>query len=266
MTINQISDSELGKFQTLIEIVGRLRSPAGCPWDMKQTNKSLKRYLLEECYEALEAIDSGDPQALSEEMGDILTQIAFCIQISQELGDFDLADVLTKVNQKLIRRHPHVFGDTTVVDVREVERNWEGFKAAERRLQNVDQSVVNSVPIELPALAYAQLMQDRVSRVGFDWEDLSGVLDKIVEEAEELRRAATEEEREHELGDLLFSVVNLGRWLGVHSEDALRQANQRFRQRYICMEKIANSRGQDFDQLPLAAKESLWQEAKKSIG
>ena len=262
MASKQIPESELGKFQTLIDIVERLRSPDGCPWDLEQTHSSLKRNLLEECYEALEAIDYGDAQSLAEEMGDILVQVAFHIQVARESGDFGLADVLTRVNQKLVRRHPHVFGDTTVSDAREVERNWERLKEVERGQQEVRRSPVGGIPKDLPALAYAQLMQDRVARVGFEWEDLSGVLDKIVEEVEELRRAVTEGERTHELGDLLFSVVNLSRWLGVHAEDALRQANRRFRQRYVRMEELAASRGQDFGQLPLEEKESLWQEVK----
>lgn len=230
---------------------------------MEQTHGSLKRNLLEECYEVLEAIDNGDPELLAEELGDILVQVAFHVQIAREAGDFALADVLTSVNHKLVRRHPHVFGDATVSDAREVERNWEKLKEQERGQGGARPSPVGGIPKDLPALTYAQLMQDRVARVGFDWEDLAGVLDKIIEEVGELRRAVTDQEKTHELGDLFFSLVNLSRRLNINAEDALRQANLRFQKRYARMEGLAASRGFDFGQLPLAEKELLWQEAKR---
>ena len=260
------SESDLGNFQTLVNIVARLRAPGGCPWDREQTHASLKRNLLEECYEALEAIDQASPPLLAEELGDLLVQIAFHADIAREAGEFTLADVLTGINGKLIRRHPHVFGDTSVADAREVERNWEQIKAEERAQQGVRKSPVDGIPGDLPALSYAQLMQDRVARMGFEWENVSGVLDKIVEEVEEFRQAATEAEKVHELGDLFLVMVNLCRWLDVQAEDALRQANGRFRRRYRQMEELAQQRGQDFAQLPLDDKEALWQEAKKIVG
>ena len=256
---------ELGQFQTLVSILQRLRAPGGCPWDQEQTHASLKRNLLEESYEVLEAIDSGNPQALAEELGDLLVQVGFHGQIAREAGEFDLGDVLTLVNQKLVRRHPHVFGDATAADAREVERNWEKIKEAERQQQGERKSPVDGIPKELPALAVAQLMQDRVGRVGrvgFEWKDISGVLDKVAEEVDELRQAETHEQKVHELGDLFFVMVNLARWLDIHAEDALRLANQRFRWRYLKMEALADSRGLDFAGLSLADKESLWQEAK----
>jgi len=262
MTSKEIPESELGKFQTLTAIVERLRSPGGCPWDMEQTHTSLKRNLLEECYEVLEAIDRGDPQLLAEELGDILVQVAFHLQIAREAGEFELSDVLASINRKLVRRHPHVFSDATVSDAREVERNWQKLKEQEKSQQGVRPSAVEGIPKDLPALTYAQLMQDRAARAGFDWEDVSGVLDKIAEEVEELRRAATEQEKAHELGDIFFSIVNLSRRMNLHAEDALRQANLRFQTRYARMESLAASRGLDFRQLPLAEKELLWQEAK----
>ena len=252
----------MGEFQTLLAIVERLRSPGGCPWDMEQTHASLKRNLLEECYEALEAIDKGEPKLLAEELGDILVQVAFHVQIARDAGEFALAEVLTSINRKLIRRHPHVFSDATVADAREVERNWEKLKEQERGQRGARQSPAEGIPSALPALSYAQLMQDRVARAGFDWEDVSGVLDKIVEEVDELRQAVTEREMTHEMGDLLFSIVNLSRRLNIHAEDALRQANLRFQRRYAQMESLAASRGLNFSQLPLAEKELLWQEAK----
>jgi len=247
----------------MVDIVARLRAPGGCPWDQEQTHGSLKRNLLEECYEVLEAIDRGEPKLLAEELGDLLVQVAFHADIARESGEFDLADVLTAINRKLVRRHPHVFGDVTVSDAREVERNWERLKEQERNQQGIKRSPVDSIPKDLPALTYAQLMQDRVGRVGFEWEDISGVLDKISEEVEELRQASNEAETIHELGDLFFSLVNLSRWLNIQAEDALRQANLRFRQRYNRMEDLAARRGQNFAQLTLDEKEALWQESKR---
>ena len=270
MTSNQPSqpftDADLGEFQTLVSIVARLRAPGGCPWDREQTHESLKRHLLEECYEALEAIDQGSPPLLAEELGDILVQVAFHADIAREAGDFTLADVLTAINGKLVRRHPHVFGDTSVSDAREVELNWEQLKAAERAQQGVRKSPVDGIPNALPALSYSQLMQDRVSRMGFEWEDVSGVLDKIVEEVEEFRQASSDSEKAHELGDMLMVMVNLCRWLDVQAEDALRQANGRFRRRYLQMEELAEQRNLDFEHLPLDEKEALWQEAKTITG
>ncbi len=248
----------LDSFQTLVHILQRLRAPDGCPWDREQTHTSLKRNLLEECYEVLEAIDGDDPNKLSEELGDLLVQVAFHSQIAKEGEEFGIDDVLTKANEKLIRRHPHVFGDIKVADAREVEHRWERLKEAEQP----NRSPVDGIPGELPALAYAQLMQDRVAKAGFEWEDISGVLDKVMEEVTELRQAASKEDRAQELGDLLLVLVNLARWMGIHAEDALRQANHRFRGRYVTMEKLAAQRDLNFASLPLEDKESLWQEAK----
>ncbi|MDA1129234.1 MAG: nucleoside triphosphate pyrophosphohydrolase [Chloroflexi bacterium] len=260
------SDQELGTFQTLIDIVARLRSPAGCPWDLEQTHNSLKRNLLEECYEVIEAIDKGEPEVLSEELGDLIVQVAFHADIAKQAGEFQIEDVLRQINSKLVRRHPHVFADGHAEDAREVERNWEQIKEQERQANGQRQSPVEGIPNGLPALSYAQLMQERVGKAGFEWEDVSGVLDKIIEEVAEFRAAATPEEKLHELGDLLFSMVNLTRWSDVHAEDALRQANQRFGRRYLSMESLASERGQDFNSLPLAQKEELWQEAKRLVG
>ena len=253
---------DVAPFQALLDIVRRLRGPGGCPWDQEQTHASLKRNLLEECYEVLEAIDSQDPTRLSEELGDVLVQVAFHCQMAEEAGEFQVKDVLTKINQKLTRRHPHVFGDAVVSDARDVEVQWEQLKQAE----GARTSRVEGIPRELPALATAQLMQDRVGRDGFEWDDIGGVLEKVAEEAEELQRASSDQERIAEFGDLLFVMVNLGRWLGIHAEEALRQANGRFSQRYALMENLARQRGLDFAQLPLDRKELLWQEAKKLLG
>ena len=246
-----------------MSIVELLRAPGGCPWDREQTHSSLKRNLLEESYEVLEAIDAGDTGALSEELGDLLVQVAFHTQIAKEEGEFDLAHVLTQINGKLVRRHPHVFGDEIAADAREVERNWEKIKQAEREQEGVQKSPVDGIPKDLPALTHAQLLQDRVGHAGFEGEEVSGVLDKLVEEVEELRQAGSHEEKVLELGDVFFVLVNLARWLDIHAEDALRQANRRFATRYRRMEELATGRGLDFAGLSLAEKETFWQEAKR---
>ncbi len=262
-----IPEERLGEFQSLIDVVARLRAPGGCPWDAEQTHESLKRNLLEECYETLEAIDDGEPMELAEELGDILVQVAFHADIARQAGEFDIADVLTAINRKLIRRHPHVFADGSASDARQVERNWEQLKAEERReAGKPEPSAMDSVPAALPALTAAQLMQDRAARFGFDWDDVDGVLDKLVEEIGEFRAAATPAERLDEFGDVLFALVNLARWSGIHAEDALRQANGKFRSRYQAMERLASEREQDFTALPLDDKEALWQEAKAAEG
>ena len=266
MLEKEIPESDLGYFPTLVGIVERLRAPGGCPWDREQTHASLKRNLLEESYEVLEAIDRGDPGPLAEELGDLLVQIAFHADIARENGEFSIADVLTSVNRKLIRRHPHVFSNVEVADAREVERNWERLKEQERAEKGISKSPVEGIPKDLPALVYAQLMQDRVARAGFEWEDVSGVLDKVREEVEELRRAGTEAERVHEMGDLLLVMVNLCRWLDIQAEDALRQANARFTLRYTRMEELAARAGQVFADLPLLEKEEFWQQAKELEG
>lgn len=262
-TNSPIPEERMGEFQSLIDVVARLRAPGGCPWDAEQTHESLKRNLLEECYETLEAIDDGEPMELAEELGDILVQVAFHADIARQAGEFDIADVLTAINRKLIRRHPHVFADGSASDARQVERNWEQLKAEERReAGKPEPSAMDSVPAALPALTAAQLMQDRAARFGFDWDDVDGVLDKLVEEIGEFRAAATPAERLDEFGDVLFALVNLARWSGIHAEDALRQANGKFRSRYQAMERLASEREQDFAALPLDDKEALWQEAK----
>ena len=258
------SNGSISEFQTLVDIVALLRAPGGCPWDREQTHESLKRHLLEEAHETLEAIDSGDPSVLTEELGDLLVQIAFHADIAKEAGQFEMGDIVERINRKLIRRHPHVFSDETVADAREVERNWERIKAEERAASGSRKSPVDGIPASLPALAAAQLMQDRVARAGFEWDDVSGVLDKLTEEIDELRDAKTQDEKIHELGDVFFVLVNLSRWMDAHAEDVLRQANDRFRSRYVGMEALASQRGLSFESLPLVEKEALWQEVKRT--
>ncbi len=258
------SNGKITEFQTLVDIVALLRAPGGCPWDREQTHDSLKRNLLEEAHEVLEAIDRDDASVLTEELGDLLVQIAFHADIAREAGHFEMGDVVERINRKLIRRHPHVFAGESVSDAREVERNWERIKAQERAASGTRKSPVDGIPASLPALAAAQLMQDRVARAGFEWDDISGVLDKLNEELEELRNAETQAEKVHELGDVLFVLVNLSRWMDTHAEDVLRQANDRFRSRYLGMEELAAEKGLDFEALPLEEKEALWQEVKRN--
>ena len=253
---------DLGTYQSLEKVVARLLGPGGCPWDREQTHQSLKRNLLEECYEVMEAIDSGDPKNLAEELGDILLQVAFHIQLAQEEGSFATQDVFNSINEKLIRRHPHVFGDAEARTAEEVKANWEEIKQKERG----DSTRLASIPRDLPALAHAQLLQDRASLAGFDWDRLEGVLEKVTEELQELEEAESQEEKEWELGDILFSLVNTGRWINIQVEDSLRQANQRFHRRFTDMEGLCKERSINFADLSIGEKEALWQEAKKRVG
>ena len=259
-----MSDSTGDAFSHLVGVLARLRGPGGCPWDQEQTHDSLKRSLLEESYEVLEAIDNKVPARLTEELGDVLLQVLFHAQIAAEVGDFTVDDVVESLRDKLVRRHPHVFGDTTVKDAQEVEANWERLKQQERE-NEMDRSALGNVPASTPALAYAQLIQDRASRAGFDFDGIDGVLDKVVEEIREMEEASSQEERAGEFGDLLFTLVNVGRWMGIHAEDALRQANARFYGRFLQMERIAGESGVSFPDMSMRQKEELWQQAKAQL-
>jgi len=250
----------LSQFATLIDIIARLRSPDGCPWDRKQTHASIRENLLEECYEVLEALDKGDSSKLCEELGDLLMQVVMHAQIAAESGEFELGDVIKSISAKLIRRHPHVFGSLKVKDADEVLLNWEALKKKERAK---DTSMLDNVPKHMPALAYSQELQRRVARVGFDWEDVDGVIDKLAEEVGEFKRSESEEEKEAEFGDLLFTLANIARRLGINLEAALRQANRKFYQRFGYMEKMCRERGANFAELSFDERNALWEEAKK---
>ena len=260
-----MTDATGQAFSHLVELLAHLRGPKGCPWDREQTHDSLKRNLLEESYEVLEAIDQRDPAQLAEELGDVLLQTLFHAQIANEADEFAIDAVLESVRDKLVRRHPHVFGDTQVKDAREVEANWEHLKRQERSGQD-ETPLLGQLPGEMPALAYSQLIQDRASRTGFDWDSLDGVLEKVTEEVREINEAPSQEAKAREFGDLLFTLVNVGRWLGIHTEDALRQTNARFHERFVQMERLARERGLSFADLPLEDKERLWQEVKRQKG
>jgi len=250
----------LSQFDTLVNIVAKLRAPDGCPWDREQTHSSLRGNLLEECYEVLEALDEGDAEELGYELGDLLMQVVLHAQIASEAGEFELGDVIKSINTKLVYRHPHVFGEGKVKDAKEVLVNWEALKKGERESEA---SMLDNVPGQMPALSYSQEIQDRVARVGFDWEDVDGVIDKLAEEVGEFKQADSQERKEQEFGDLLFTLANIARRLGIDLEAALRQANQRFYRRFSRMEELCRQRGLNFGELSFDEQNALWEEAKK---
>ena len=251
----------LRRFDALVNIVAKLRSPDGCPWDREQTHASLKGNLLEECYEALEALDEADKDKLCSELGDLLMQVVLHAQIATEDGEFELGDVIQGINSKLIYRHPHVFGSVKVRGSGEVLVNWEALKKEER---GSEASMLDNVPRQMPALSYSQEIQDRVARVGFDWADIDGIIDKLAEEVNELKQADSPERKAGEFGDLLFTLANIARRLGIDLEAALRQANQRFYRRFSSMEALCRQRGLDFSKLSFDEQNALWEEVKKA--
>jgi tetrapyrrole methylase family protein/MazG family protein len=250
-------------FESLQETIAALRAPDGCPWDRQQTHASLRPHLLEEAYETLEAIDSGEAAALREELGDLLLQIVLQAQIASEAEDFSMADVVAGIQEKLIRRHPHVFGDLEVEDVDQVLHNWEDLKAGERAEAGGRRGALDGVPRSLPALAQALEIQSRAARLGFDWRSADGVRAKLREEWQELETASDEGERAAEVGDLLFAAVNYARWLGIDPESSLRQTNHRFRTRFARMEAAAEEAGQSLSDLSLEELNRRWEEAKR---
>lgn len=254
-----IADHDIERIAALVAVVRRLRSPQGCPWDREQTHASLRATLLEEAYEVLEAIDERSTGKLREELGDVLLQVLMQAEIAQEANEFSVGDVADGVREKLIRRHPHVFGSTVVSGADEVVRNWEAIKAAEYGRE----SALDGVQRSLPALQWAWSLQRRAANVGFDWPDVDGPLAKIGEELGELRQAATVEEREAEFGDLLFTMVNVARKLGINPEDALRAATGRFEARFRMMEQAARAEGHRINDLPLDELDRYWEAAKR---
>jgi tetrapyrrole methylase family protein/MazG family protein len=253
---------DLSRFDALVEIIATLRAPGGCPWDRKQTHASLRGNLLSECYEVLEALDESDAEKLRDELGDLLMQIVLQAQIAREAGEFELGEVIEGISQKLIHRHPHVFGSKKVKDAEEVIHNWEELKREERE-EGV--SMLESVPKEMPALSYAHEIQRRAAWVGFDWEDIAGIIDKLAEEVGEFQRAETKEEKASEFGDLLFTLVDIALRMGIDSEAALREANKRFYQRFTTMEELCRQRGLKFAELSFDEQDALWAEAKKKL-
>jgi tetrapyrrole methylase family protein / MazG family protein len=251
-------------FEAFQEVIARLRAPDGCPWDREQTHSSLRKYLLEETYEALTALDAEDPAAMQEEFGDLLLQIVLHAQIASEEGEFNMADIISGISRKLIRRHPHVFGDVQVEGVSGVLTNWQRIKETERKNNNEEtkKGLLDGVPRALPALSQAQEIQDRAARVGFDWPDIAPVIDKVREELDEVLAAESEHEQASELGDLLFAVVNLVRWYKVDAESALRQTNERFRRRFGYVEGQARAAGRSLSDMNLDEMDVFWDQAK----
>jgi tetrapyrrole methylase family protein/MazG family protein len=280
--LDLLTDAELATDDWLIEPLGpldnlaspyglaaisaRLRAADGCPWDRKQTHQTLRPFVLEEAYETVEAIEQGTPADLAEELGDLLLQIILHAQLAAEEGSFDLTDVNRSIAAKIVRRHPHVFGEVEVSGVEQVLANWETIKAAERSEAGRGAGPFDGVARALPALPASREIQERASALGWDWPAIDGVWEKVTEELDELRAAAAadgHEQRLHELGDVLFALVNLGRWLKLDPEEALRAANRRWIGRFEAVRALAVERGVDLDALDLAGKDLLWDEVKR---
>ena len=252
-------------FEAFLEVVAHLRAPDGCPWDREQTHLSLRADLLEETYEALAALDAADPRGLREELGDLLLLILLHTQIASDQGEFTVADVLRGVNTKIVHRHPHVFGDVQASDAGAVLKNWERLKAEERASEGKSEvSLLAGLSLALPALLQAEQYQKRARHVGFDWPDIRGVRAKLEEELHEVDAAVGQTEQSAEIGDLLFAVVNLARWLHLDAESALREANARFYKRFSSIEAAARLQGRAVSDLSLDEMEALWQQAKKA--
>jgi tetrapyrrole methylase family protein / MazG family protein len=250
-------------FERLVNVMATLRAPGGCPWDREQTRESLKAFLIEETYEVLESLDQGDPGRLQEELGDLLLQVVFHAEVAAELGEFTIREVLAHVTDKLVRRHPHVFGEGRAETAAEVLANWERLKQAERGGVQ-EASALSGVPRTLPALLRAQRLQDKAARVGFDWGETAAVVRKIEEELTELHDAMADrpEAVEGELGDLLFSLVNLARFLNVNAEEALRKCAEKFIRRFRHIETTMAAKGKPLTESTLAEMDALWHEAK----
>lgn len=251
-------------FDRLVKIMHRLRSPGGCPWDAEQTHESLKRYLLEECYEVIEAIDTNDPSHLKEELGDLMLQPVFHAAIAAEKGEFTIDDVLDTICDKLIHRHPHVFGNQVINSAYEQVENWERIKTKEKGAER--KSALAGIPPHLPALMKAQKLTEKAARVGFDWEHVDQVFAKVLEELHELEETMAERDQarmEAELGDLLFAIVNLGRFLSLNPEQALGKTISRFTQRFAYVEEALHGGGRQMKDATLEEMDLLWEEAKR---
>lgn len=250
-------------FDELVALMTRLRSPEGCPWDRKQTLPDLKPYVIEEAYEVVDAIDRDERAALMEEIGDLLLQAVFITELTREEGTFDVYDSITAIHDKLVRRHPHVFGDVVAHDAEQVLINWEKLKRDERQAEN--KSVLSGVPQSMPALLKASRLTEKAARVGFDWRRTEDVFDKLDEEMAELREAVASGETskmEDEIGDLLFTIANIARKVNVNAEEALQSTNRKFMRRFESMESQVREQGRNLDQLELEEMDHLWDEAK----
>lgn len=246
-------------------IMSILLGPAGCPWDKEQSHESLRRYLLEECYEVIDAIDEKNMPSLKDELGDVLFQVVFHSQLAKERGDFQIADVVDNVCRKMIRRHPHVFGGQQAADSDGVWANWEQIKAQEKKdgINGAKPTATISVSEQLPAVLYAQKIQEKASRVGFDWQEREEVWQQLESELLELRAARTPEEEQEELGDVLFTVINLARFCQVDSESALRGSAKKFLTRFAYVEEALRAAGKTWKDCPIEEQNQLWEKAKK---
>lgn len=258
--------SKVFSLDPVVDVMARLRSPGGCVWDIEQTHQSLRRYIVEEVYEVLEAIELADGVKLCEELGDLLLQIVFHARVAEESGGFTMQDVIDTVTEKMVRRHPHVFGEITVRDAAEVVVNWEQIKKREKAGERT--AVLDGIPVGLPSLMTAYKLQAKAAKVGFDWEDIGPVWDKVAEELAELKEAAalpqTEsgQKTEEELGDVLFAVVNLARFMGIDPETALSATNNKFRRRFSHIETTLREQNRRWEDMDLAGLDVLWEEAK----
>ena len=255
--------AENTSFEEFQDLIAHLRAPEGCPWDREQTHQSLRRNLIEEAYEVIEAIDAEDPKAMQEEFGDLLAQVVLNAQIATEAGEFRMSDVLHGITTKLISRHPHVFGDLELKDADAVIANWEHLKAGERKAKGEERGVLDGVAAALPALSQAETYTARAARVGFEWPNIEGVLGDVAEEIKELKAAESAEEKRAEFGDILFALVNLARWLKIDPEAALRAANARFKRRFAYVEAGARAQGRALKDMTLEEMDALWEEGKK---
>ena len=248
---------------SLVHIMERLRAPDGCPWDAKQTEHTLKTYLIEEAYEVLDAIEKGDADSLCEELGDLFFQIVFLAQIAKEKDRFNLLDVFERIRDKMIRRHPHVFGDIKVKDADEVVKNWAKIKLREKKEAK---DMINDIPSSLPSLMRAHRISERAAKFGFDWKDKNGIWEKVQEEFLELKEAIEKEDKEkveEEIGDLLFSLVNLSRHWGSNAEDIMRKTNQKFIDRFNRMVSELKKKGIDIENASLEEMDAQWEKIKK---
>jgi len=256
----KLDKRDLRTFAGLRRVVAALRSPQGCPWDRVQTHRSLRPFLLEEASEALAALDERDHDRLREELGDLLLEVLLHVRIAEEAGEFRLGDVVYGIADKLVRRHPHVFGEAVAETPEAVVEQWEELKREERG----DESALSGIPETLPALALAQMMQRRAERAGFVWESLEQAWQALEEELAELRQAATSQERRQEVGDVLFALANLARWLDVDAEEALRSTCRSFRRLFQRAEEMARQRGEAIREMDIAQKLALWEAAKET--
>lgn len=260
------SQSEQG-FQRLLKIIQTLRSPDGCPWDIDQKKEDVGRYLIEEAYEVIDAIDSGHPKELKEELGDLLFQILFLTRMSEEASEFNISDVIEDISKKMIRRHPHVFENKKVKDIQEIKSNWEDIKKQEKSRKGKDESLFYQIPKSMPSLLRAQKITKKASQIGFDWENIDGVLEKIEEELKEFKAALKSKEKgqiKDEIGDIIFSLVNLSRFVEVDADEALRSSIKKFTGRFSYIEEKLKDRGKTPSDATLEEMDRLWDEAKRA--